>query len=121
MVKVCVSSITGGMFLLALDMVSLLSVSEFPPVASPLYYTRKEQHPCITKFAAIGDSASSPLSLFRGTYRTEPGAKTAGDCIPCPGGYHCPELGTVAPQACGAGSFSVSGSCFMLVAGQHKN
>ncbi|KAG6931120.1 hypothetical protein G0U57_002170, partial [Chelydra serpentina] len=50
-----------------------------------------------------------------GTYCKEQGAKVAGDCVPCPGGYHCPELGTVTPQACGAGSFSVGGNCFMLV------
>ncbi|PKU33190.1 zonadhesin-like isoform x4 [Limosa lapponica baueri] len=36
----------------------------------------------------------------------ERGAKVPADCIPCPGGYHCPELGTVTPPTCGAGNFS---------------
>lgn len=50
----------------------------------------------------------------------EHGARVAADCIPCPGGYHCPDLGTVTPQTCGAGKFSVSSNNFILASVQCK-
>lgn len=51
----------------------------------------------------------------------EHGAKVAADCILCPGGYYCPELGTVTPQICGAGNFSVSSNNFILSSVQCKD
>lgn len=50
----------------------------------------------------------------------EHGAGVAADCVPCPGGYYCPNLGTVTPQTCGAGNFSVSSSNFILPSLQRK-
>lgn len=76
--------------------------------------------PFLGYFAAADDSLCSVFSC-RGTYRTEHGAKVAADCVPCPGGYYCPELGTVTPRTCGAGNFSVSSSSFILASVQHKD
>lgn len=58
--------------------------------------------------------------LFRGSLRSTPGAEVAANCTPCPGGHHCPELGTVTPRACGVGNFSVRSNAFFLSSLQHK-
>lgn len=42
------------------------------------------------------------------------------DCTPCPGGHHCPELGTATPRACGAGNFSVRSNPSILPSLQHQ-
>lgn len=82
---------------------------------------RAEMHcPFLSYFAAVDDSLCS-VFYCRGTYCMEHGAKVAADCVPCPGGYYCPELGTVTPRTCGAGNFSVSSSSFILASVQPKD
>ena len=77
--------------------------------------------PFLGHFPDICDSLFCCIFSCRGTYRMEHGAKVAANCIPCPGGYYCPELGTVTPRTCGAGNFSVSSNSFILASVQHKD
>lgn len=88
--------------------------------AWPLFLGSPKRHQSISLFCLLLSGVSLCCFLPRGSFRSAPGAAVAADCTPCPGGHHCPELGTVTPRPCGAGNFSVSSNPPLLPFMQHK-